>query len=774
MELIGLMLSLLLAAPAVEAGQTTGRNGHGLLGYGILMYDPACAFACRDTISPLLNCSTTSGNTMNKYKRMDMSGGSGNGPGVDLPPGNGWMVMPADPDCKAQNDFFLQTSAYCIYSRCQHVQISKLESYWATWLVGNHADQPVPKMSYGQALQAVGKPPTRPLNNSMLLNYTASVTDDQWVANFNADWNFALAEYTHERFGLVVFLTGAVIPVGLSLLRFFPWPAAWMNIVRYYLIDPPLFGSRHAVSALWGFGVVPTRGQALFIAYLWIVNIALTASGHKTVWPHSWFSSLSQEVESYVGNRTGLLSFANLPLVMLYAGRNNVLLWLTSWSRSTFILLHRWIAVICMLQAVLHSVIYLHMYTVGAVGYDYGSESRLPYWYWGIVGTLALALLIPASIQPFRTKLYEAFLVSHVVLSTLALIGCFLHIYYRFERQWGYETWLYISAGIWAFDRVARLAKAASNGIKRVHITILDDEYMQLDIAGVTASGHVYLHFPTLSTWKLWESHPFSVAASSVHHTFSDDDVERLQQRLFVGQGQAQVRGLEKPQGNLEISTSPPPSSEKVMSRSSGITLFVRRHSGITASLATNAAGSGTAASSAGLPVLVESSYMTRGLTVLQEESIDCRGFSNVICIAGGVGITTILPVLDELSRLTRHGSTAKVYWGVRSWALVHAVERLIESRDGDFGSGSEAGGAGTFKRQWGGVEVSLSVDQRFDAGQLVNSELSDREHSGTTFVVSGPASMADDVRSAIFSREKCATPLQVPRVRLVVESFSW
>jgi len=53
------------------------------------------------------------------------------------------------------------------------------------------------------------------------------------------------------------------------------------------------------------------------------------------------------EIAVYVSNRLGLLSFADLPLLMLYAGRNNILLWLTIWSHSTFLLLDRWVSYIC-------------------------------------------------------------------------------------------------------------------------------------------------------------------------------------------------------------------------------------------------------------------------------------------------------------------------------------------------------------------------------------------------------------------------------------------
>jgi hypothetical protein len=38
---------------------TAGGAGHGFIGYGIDMYDPECAYSCRDALSSsVLNCST--------------------------------------------------------------------------------------------------------------------------------------------------------------------------------------------------------------------------------------------------------------------------------------------------------------------------------------------------------------------------------------------------------------------------------------------------------------------------------------------------------------------------------------------------------------------------------------------------------------------------------------------------------------------------------------------------------------------------------------------
>lgn len=56
-----------------------------------------------------------------------------------------------------------------------------------------------------------------------------------------------------------------------------------------------------------------------------------------------------------------------------------------------------------------------------------------------------MALMVLTSILPVRNRLYELFLSWHVILSLLALTGCYLHIYLRFDHPWGHEVWIYIA-----------------------------------------------------------------------------------------------------------------------------------------------------------------------------------------------------------------------------------------------------------------------------------------------------------------------------------------
>jgi hypothetical protein len=157
---------------------------HGLIGYGIPMYDPLCAFSCRAVVSgATLLCSTN-------------EDGGHSMPGMTM--GMGAMT---EPDCYATDDIYLQTMAYCISTHCKDVPNSKLEKYWEVNIVGDQSDQPKPKKSYQQALASIKDTPTETIVSGEQLNKTGLVSDEDYTMNWNSQMSFERAEDTHERYG---------------------------------------------------------------------------------------------------------------------------------------------------------------------------------------------------------------------------------------------------------------------------------------------------------------------------------------------------------------------------------------------------------------------------------------------------------------------------------------------------------------------------------------------------------------------------------------------
>lgn len=166
------LLALLAACPAVVQGAKSyaGRIADGTVGLGLTMYDPACAYMCRNSASGfMLDCPDDHHHHHGHHKEKR----------------HGHHHMMPSPECYATNDPFLQTLAWCISTHCpEDVPLSKIENYWENNVAGNLNDQPSPKYSYQEALSRVETEPTEVANATVTLNDTSLV--DEWL--YQAHW----------------------------------------------------------------------------------------------------------------------------------------------------------------------------------------------------------------------------------------------------------------------------------------------------------------------------------------------------------------------------------------------------------------------------------------------------------------------------------------------------------------------------------------------------------------------------------------------------------
>ncbi|KAI1142018.1 hypothetical protein F5Y05DRAFT_402040 [Hypoxylon sp. FL0543] len=672
------------------------------------MYNPTCAYACHDSLSSYqLSCSIPGGDSGHHHMG-----------------DTGRPMFTTSPDCYATDDNFLRSISYCISTHCPDVSISKLEHYWETSLIGRSPDQPTPKEPYTIALLHADPPPNTTADPMKPLNSTTLVSEQVYLGVYNALLYFEQMETRQSTFGLVILITGAFIPVACSLLRFVPFPKVISSWCNAHFIDPPLFGRRHRNPVL-NLAIMPTRGQSLLIAYFITVNAVLSCAGYKLVMPNAWYGGKHDQLLVYIANRQAVLSLANFPLLILYAGRNNILLSTTDWSYSTFLLLHRWIAIICTLEACIHAAVYLHIYLAEG---EYFTESKEAFWICGIVAVLAFSILLPASMLPLRQRMYNVFLSSHFILVFTALMGAYFHIFHRFKRQWGYETWIYIAFAIWAFDRAMRFLRLARNGLRTAEITIIDESNIRVDIPGVTAQGHAYLYFPTLS-WRVWENHPFSVMGALMvreARTTSRSSTTTTRENTRVPSSDIEKPPFHSSDSNLDGCVAP---SSEGASFQPGLTFFITtRGKGLTAALHNKRR----------LPVLIESSYAPSSLDEL-------RTIPHCIVIAGGVGITAVVPILR-----TRGNGRVRLFWGTRSPQLVDSVKRVL--------------GPDILEQN---IVGEITVGRRLDLRAILEREV--LKDSETAVVVCGPAEMADEVREIV-----CELGRKGRTVRLVDEAFSW
>jgi hypothetical protein len=525
-------------------------------------------------------------------------------------------------------------------------------------------------------------------------------------------------------------LVAIFLPVVLSLFRLVPalnrsisW--TWLNSV---LNHPPAWGTSHRspIALHLGGGLVPTRGQLLFILLISLLNFVFLIAPYYNIQPQSSFASLREQEISTIGNRAGVMAMGNMVALLIFSSRNSILLQLTDWSYGTYLLLHRWLGYWTILHTVLHSIMLLVYYKLFG---DYEAELVQDYWIWGIVATVAAVIIWPTSLLVVRQKAYEVFLSTHQLMVLIFLIGYYYHIWYRYDYNWGYEIWMFIGSGIWALERLARVARMAGRGLKTAVVSTVDGsegEYLKITIDDVSVHGVAYLCFPTLS-WRFWETHPFSVASS-----LSFEGTEPVS-------GSESNIGKEKDDKADTTAQSAAISHEKAgpVSRA---TFYVRTRSGMTGKLHQKVASAGGLLR---LRVLIEGSYHSSPINKLSH----C---SDLVCFAGGVGITTMLPLLHENG--TR---SARVYWGLRNDSLQKELSQEMSGLPPT-------------------ISVTTSVGKRIDIAEILQSELaaSGGRRDPIGILVSGPPGMADDVRVAASNLGRSGG-LRRGFV-LIDEGFSW
>ncbi|KAM0270866.1 hypothetical protein ACHAQH_009292 [Verticillium albo-atrum] len=662
------------------------------------MYDPPCAFACRDAIAPhRLNCSTAEP----KAKRH----------------GGHESKFMTTPECFATDDSYLESLAWCIQSRCDELETWAIDKFWGTdviWNQGVHRE--TPKLGFHDALSKAAKAPTEEMEEHEVLQGVKHVPDKDWDKTFAMVRTFARIETSNSKYGIIVVLAAILLPIFITL---FSSLAGSTKLEAYALtnfIYPSLWGQRHLVPVPLDAGLLPTRGQMAFITFQFLLNFVLSIFGYNSVGP-AWSVDNIRKLE-FFANRVGILSFANLAIAILFATRNNPLVKLTGWSYSSFLLYHRWTAYLCVLQALLHSGIWLALHI-----HVLPKKFAQAYWTIGTLSMVAWCLMIPLSVLFVRRRYYEFFLNFHILLAALSIAGCYYHIYFKFSHAFGYENWIYLASLIWIVERLVRLAKLAKNGIRRATITVIDDEYIMVTVPGVKATGYAYLYFPSLS-WRVWENHPFSISSSIQDGAALDytPDAEGDLPFELVGSDSETSADLEKerahdfdevPNGShslrpdsiplTPVTPQTPHSGTALLTREDDedddepsknasptpcLTFLIRREKGLTAKLA----------ASSSLPVLVETAPPPLSLNRYATDP-------HVVCLIGGAGITTVNPLLAARSRLP-HARTA-LYWGCRSSALVRqvGVERLVGP----------------------GLDVNVRVGARWDVREVLGRETAGR-----------------------------------------------
>jgi predicted ferric reductase len=525
--------------------------------------------------------------------------------------------------------------------------------------------------------------------------------------------------------------------------RYFYRPNYAYGLLRRYLLDAPLFRTRHhrefKLSAAINIGTLPSRIQTLFLLGYLGMTILLTVI-------YIDFKLPIQQVLNLVCTRTGTLAVMNMLPLFLLAGRNNPLIPWTGVSFDTYNLIHRWLGRIVVLEAIAHALSWIIGKEMkGGWKAVAAAEAHGNFILTGTIGVCAFTALLLQSPSAVRHAFYETFLIGHILLAFVAVVTVWIHV----QKYPQMMQVMYGVVALWAFDRGARFARLIYRNIgaggTRAEVVLLQGDAVRINVKMARPwrfepGQYAYIYMPTIG---LWTSHPFTIAWSEEEGRA--DDIKNA--------------NSDPEKGGVTSS-----SNEILTSGKTTMSFIVRRRTGFTASLYKKAERSGGKFTTT---TWLEGPYGHQTL----------HSYGTVLLFAAGVGITHQVPHVRDLISGYSNGTVAarKV---VLVW-IIQSPEHLEWIRDWM----TEILGLPqrrsilrvllfvTKPRSMKEIHSPSSSVQMFPGKPNIQSLIDQEVEEGIGAIgvsVCGVGGMADDVRRA------CRMWQGKASIEFMEESFSW
>ncbi|ODV78043.1 ferric reductase transmembrane component [Suhomyces tanzawaensis NRRL Y-17324] len=350
---------------------------------------------------------------------------------------------------------------------------------------------------------------TKPIDVPIAL--TQNATDIYWKSykQFNGNYEDSLY-YGAGVLGywLLVFVLAAISNWGKflfpSVFKFFTGPVS--NIWRKHVTLPATSRKKKSNEQRFLFIfdlLIPSRLETLILVGFLFVLIACLGANMTYHEGDPIFTNRREAMLRYLADRTGIVTTVLMPLLILFAGRNNFLQWFTLWNYATFIAFHRWVARAVFSMVVVHAV----CFTIYE-GSRYSHAVQQTYFKWGIIATVAGGIIMFQGMLFLRRRWYEMFLLIHIIMAALFIGGAWIH-----TDELGYVWFYYATSAVWVFDRAVRLGRIFSFGFPDARVFLLADETLKVKVPKPKywksiPGGHAFIHFLRPSCF--WQSHPFT------------------------------------------------------------------------------------------------------------------------------------------------------------------------------------------------------------------------------------------------------------------------
>ncbi|KAI9845268.1 MAG: hypothetical protein M1838_001815 [Thelocarpon superellum] len=217
------------------------------------------------------------------------------------------------------------------------------------------------------------------------------------------------------------------------------------------------------------------------------------------------------------GLRAAWISVAQLPLLILLAGKNNLIGYAVGLSYERLQVFHRWIARIMLLTATFHGGFQSYGWNqYGVLQIEINTDTCIPT---GFATWMILVWMVFSSFAPIRNFRYEIFLVQHIISWIGFVVAIFYHIP---STALSARIYVYIAIGFFGLDRLTRLARYGINNVKpgRATLASLPGEVTKIRVHASrvkrwSPGQHVFLSLPSLG---MGQSHPATIASTPTSH----------------------------------------------------------------------------------------------------------------------------------------------------------------------------------------------------------------------------------------------------------------
>lgn len=443
------------------------------------------------------------------------------------------VVLPLD--CRCRSEEFITTAMHCVEANSDNVKdiyegwsfIRDQCHYWGNRTI------PLSEMQelYLKRLPNMIEARYYNESNPLPVNVPEDLYAQQLVGTKDTKYHYNVGNYFAWAiigyWGLV--MVGGVITNAIRVLNpniYNVFGNRRVTRLRKFLTLPALFGTNHhhPIRLTDYLSLhMPTRGQSLIILGFLALDIAGIVSfiDVKGNTPLNVISQSDRKLH-YLANRTGIMAFGHIPLVVLFACRNNPFIFLTGWSYDIFMTYHRWCARLMGINAVIHAIaIYWSSIEEGVVMFKW---HRIYNWRGGSLAAYMVILMLLMSLRRFRTNFYEIFKATHIFMFLVFIICLIVH-----TSDYGWLAWLYTAIAFYAIEYSARIVRVImSGGIQKAHFRNPGSDMYRITIPGgrrkwaITPGSYVYIRI--LSKDMFLQSHPFSIFQSSTSE--ADDSLD--------------------------------------------------------------------------------------------------------------------------------------------------------------------------------------------------------------------------------------------------------